>query len=548
MYTNSIKRQLIILTLVFISQLILTTPHAYANNISDCSIDEDCRLEHECRIDSLANVSSSGAGGHPTNKFTQIRLANKCKLRICYDMDRKFDICENYVSNYAFMEARTMPDSRKCTCNEPNSLLNVYRDTNTNPTPTQTTQATDEQLVSRVIRMGKGTLRFAMKPAAAHTHACHVYVGALHFQITARDINLVSPEWSHAFTKEQVRTPTLDLLHFNASDLNMWISVHGTSQDRAFNRTYFVKFGYGYVARANLLVVFRPGSDAVGHLVSTVKNVTLAVESGRLVEAVHVSAASFTRDKSPLVKRDLTKADIEAGVPTPDSLPREAQSLYAIIHNFELSGDETDAINYSLEHAGCLLSEKLGAKLSFSQRVSTTSYLRVTVEYFDIDAPGSALVLEIWPRAHSSPIHNHGDCVAVIKVLHGEIVSEYYNPLPVFGYEAPMRIGVCSLKAGQLTWMTPDAYQTHRLFNPRNDTAAITLQAYAHVSSSEREHDEKFNYVVDDDPHLKHFYPKSDFFFKDMMQRVRQEWREKKCATYQRKCLFEARAKYFRAF
>jgi len=53
------------------------------------------------------------------------------------------------------------------------------------------------------------------------------------------------------------------------------------------------------------------------------------------------------------------------------------------------------------------------------------------------NSPGHQFVLEIWPKDHSSPIHNHGDTTAIIKVLHGEIYSEFYNPLAEKSGENP---------------------------------------------------------------------------------------------------------------
>lgn len=38
-------------------------------------------------------------------------------------------------------------------------------------------------------------------------------------------------------------------------------------------------------------------------------------------------------------------------------------------------------------------------------------------------------MMEIWPSKHKSPIHDHGDAYAVIKVLHGEINASYFTKL-----------------------------------------------------------------------------------------------------------------------
>jgi hypothetical protein len=44
------------------------------------------------------------------------------------------------------------------------------------------------------------------------------------------------------------------------------------------------------------------------------------------------------------------------------------------------------------------------------------TYLRITLGYNLGDSPGIPYVLEIWPAGHYSPIHDHGDANAVIKV------------------------------------------------------------------------------------------------------------------------------------
>jgi hypothetical protein len=50
-------------------------------------------------------------------------------------------------------------------------------------------------------------------------------------------------------------------------------------------------------------------------------------------------------------------------------------------------------------------------------------YLRVEVALPDGSAPGAPLVMEIWPPGHFSPVHNHGGCFGVVRVLHGEVRS-----------------------------------------------------------------------------------------------------------------------------
>jgi predicted metal-dependent enzyme (double-stranded beta helix superfamily) len=109
--------------------------------------------------------------------------------------------------------------------------------------------------------------------------------------------------------------------------------------------------------------------------------------------------------------------------------------------------------------------------------------------------PGQPYVLEIWPPKHSSPIHNHGDALAIIKILYGKIKSEVFNPLSETNNQIdPKPIKEFELKPDDITWMTPFHYQTHRLTNESSESTAVTIQAYAHTGNVYSEFDE------DEDP------------------------------------------------
>jgi hypothetical protein len=257
----------------------------------------------------------------------------------------------------------------------------------------------------------------------------------------------------------------------------------------------------------NLLFEFIPAlaqtKSSLGQIkqIGIDKSVTLSNES-----LITIGEFGFMENRSPIVKRDLDRCDVSAcdgkepeKPVVPEDLPKEAEALFSIMNKFTISQSEMDSINFSLENEGCLLNRKLKSKGSFSKKPKTkASYLRVTIPYFPgvFDAPGLPIVLEIWPKGHSSPIHNHGDCAAIIKVIDGHLLSEYYNPLSLHSYERPIMIKSRLLHKSNITWMTPDLYQTHRLFNPSDKTAAITIQAYAHLRDKQNDHDEKFNYIT----------------------------------------------------
>lgn len=88
------------------------------------------------------------------------------------------------------------------------------------------------------------------------------------------------------------------------------------------------------------------------------------------------------------------------------------------------------------------------------------------------DSPGIPFVLEIWPGGHYSPIHDHGNACAVIKVLHGSINCTWYDSL-----RKPIEIGSANLRKGNVTWIGDNNYQIHRLHNP-TPTVCCTIQCY----------------------------------------------------------------------
>jgi len=60
-----------------------------------------------------------------------------------------------------------------------------------------------------------------------------------------------------------------------------------------------------------------------------------------------------------------------------------------------------------------------------------------------------------------SPVHNHADSHAVIKVLHGKIKAYYFTSL----YDAQPIGPPANLEKGDITWIDPKNYQVHMLSN-----------------------------------------------------------------------------------
>jgi hypothetical protein len=114
----------------------------------------------------------------------------------------------------------------------------------------------------------------------------------------------------------------------------------------------------------------------------------------------------------------------------PANLPAECQKLYSNVAgpNISISPELASAIQYSVDTDGLWCNRKLKEKAEghgfkgHSDPLNT--YLRITLGPDEGDSPGPPYVLEIWPAGHYSPIHDHGNSHAVIKVpFHSHVSS-----------------------------------------------------------------------------------------------------------------------------
>lgn len=217
----------------------------------------------------------------------------------------------------------------------------------------------------------------------------------------------------------------------------------------------------------------------------------------------------------------------------PATLPAELQELYAIVGGDDVVMTKENAANidYCVKTEGCILYEILEEKKSANEFGSPDMvYVRATIGPDLGNSPGSPLVVEIWPPGCYSPIHDHADTVAVIKVLSGTITSTFYNPLAELrnGLPVPLREG--DVTKGEVTFLTPELFQTHMLKN-NQDATCITIQSYYYLSS-DYVHNETFHYTESapsgnsedsdqewDSLHL--FKPGSDIQYEDAIQQAR---------------------------
>ncbi|XP_069134527.1 uncharacterized protein [Argopecten irradians] len=242
----------------------------------------------------------------------------------------------------------------------------------------------------------------------------------------------------------------------------------------------------------------------------------------------------FIRNLSPFVldSKQATLFTLDNGnYMLTGSLSPACKELYDNICNTDLNWppevDEvllSDAIRFSIETKGCLLYQKLQEKAGEfgpgSGREET--YLRVTLGHSLGNSPGIPYVLEIWPAKHYSPIHNHGNANAVIKVLFGQINVSLYNKQTINPIAKPVK----TFKAikGDVTWITRDWFQTHKLWNSTDDFCA-TIQCYSY-DAGDTNHRPYFDYVSEHST-VEEFLPNSDFTFKYMRQNVLEEYRNK---------------------
>jgi hypothetical protein len=241
------------------------------------------------------------------------------------------------------------------------------------------------------------------------------------------------------------------------------------------------------------------------------------------------------RDLPPIIKDhdDMRLEDLESGeaISMADLSP-ECQRLYSNVAGMAIQLDTPDfpdfsaAIDHSIqsETGICAIKLKEKAKTEFiatgKGHDAHQTYLRVTLGTNQGDSPGIPYVMEIWPPACYSPIHDHGGTNAIIKVLHGSLTTRWFTSLYEVN-EKPYAQGVVA--EGQVTWLDDRQFQTHQLFNHNvNGTACVTIQCYLYNDDDNR-HYENFDYIGGDDE-IHPFVPDSDWGFADFKEKMRKEW------------------------
>ncbi|CAF1181529.1 unnamed protein product [Adineta steineri] len=208
----------------------------------------------------------------------------------------------------------------------------------------------------------------------------------------------------------------------------------------------------------------------------------------------------------------------------PSQLEKTCLHLYENIINFQLNTDDfpnfTDTIAKSIESPSGWCYKKLQEKAStFGKKNFKTTYLRITYGERDGCAPGHTYVIEIWPPGHFSPIHNHANASAIIRVLHGRIFLKNY---PAFTLDSNKYSPLETiLNKNEVIWMTPKLNQVHQLKNITFETA-ISIQCYLYDRDDE-EHYEYFDYIADGTKTIGQFKPVADADFHEFRTLMKQE-------------------------
>ncbi|CAF1545124.1 unnamed protein product [Rotaria magnacalcarata] len=260
-------------------------------------------------------------------------------------------------------------------------------------------------------------------------------------------------------------------------------------------------------------------------------NEKMLTESTKLKDQIHfyIAKTPVVYDHPLLVvpkdQYTLEHHVFNRGIP-PSKLEKPCQDLYDTVINFRLNTDDfpdlTSVIDKSIQNPKGWCHKKLIEKANrFGKPNLKATYLRLTAGERAGNAPGHNFVIEIWPPGHFSPIHNHSNAYAIIRVLSGETLAKLYPALnlSILQYKPIEQI----LHEGSVTWMSPSLNQTHQLKNvDLYGKCCITIQCYAY-GPEDQQHYEFFDYIANDERSIGHFDPIPDMNFFDFIGIMRQE-------------------------
>lgn len=212
-------------------------------------------------------------------------------------------------------------------------------------------------------------------------------------------------------------------------------------------------------------------------------------------------------------------------------LSSTAKQLYDSISGKKFVLDDKDfpdfskAIEYSIATPGMWCYERLKAKSTEFDKDKPNileTYLRITLSQNNGESPGIPYVMEIWPVGHFSPIHNHGNAHAIIRVLHGKINVKLFP----FLCDEPDTVEPFShvqFVENDITWISPTLNQVHQLTNlETNKHTCVTIQCYMY-DEKDKVHYDYFDYL-DSKEQKQQYEPDSDMDFIQFKETLKQEW------------------------
>ncbi|KAK6504449.1 hypothetical protein TWF506_002646 [Arthrobotrys conoides] len=307
-------------------------------------------------------------------------------------------------------------------------------------------------------------------------------------------------------------------------------TVYWLSVDRS-NRV--LRYGKHYTCKALTLMEVKLDSQLdlwLEHLgpVEVDDGASPQVKISRLPVIVDLPPTVVTNEEVSL--RDLSLRRVTTWA----NLPEACQKLYHNVagKNVTLESPDfegfADAIHKSVTTEGYWGHSKLKSKCKDPNNVEIDEfrhkYLRITIGSHTGNSPGIPYVMEVWPPRHRSPIHDHGNACAVIRILSGAIQCTWYDA--VIGGAEPTKLGEpVVLKKDKITWIGDNQYQVHALENTKEETC-VTLQCYAFTDDNNL-HVEKFQYIDAKSKDKAPFTPNSDCTFEDFYTYMKWEWDNK---------------------
>eukprot|EP00667_Euglena_gracilis_P003622 EG_transcript_3631 len=152
-------------------------------------------------------------------------------------------------------------------------------------------------------------------------------------------------------------------------------------------------------------------------------------------------------------------------------IPDAPLILCRMVHDFvarhRITDDHIRAMERSLR-AG-LLRQRLEAKKAVG---GTNTYLRIGL-LSTIFGPHTA-VLELWPRGHQSPIHQHGGCAGAIHILHGNLRVRLFQSLR----QTERTIAEAIARPGNFAWLDRANYFVHEVAATDDFPFALSIHLY----------------------------------------------------------------------